>query len=152
MTDYPTVNTIAEHLQDHSRQEPSRSILVPAIIPAKQFQDRTVSVTGAACRSPGSDSSSLGFWHSLLAAADALTMIPTARGGQTHGNYVSQGRFVSGLQLFDHMLFSMGSAEVKATDPGHRTLLEVTTQALLSASYTLSAVDNLSCAVCIGDP
>eukprot|EP00658_Telonema_sp_P-2_P069754 TRINITY_DN5912_c0_g1_i3.p1 TRINITY_DN5912_c0_g1~~TRINITY_DN5912_c0_g1_i3.p1 ORF type:complete len:1078 (-),score=146.22 TRINITY_DN5912_c0_g1_i3:206-3331(-) len=69
-------------------------------------------------------------WYARLMGAQDCSQSLPGRVGSAEQGY--RGHFMSGVELFDSEFFHMSEAEVRATDPNHRVLLEVAGSALLS--------------------
>ncbi len=109
---------------DARRREPQPDIL-----------REPIAVLGMACRLPGEVRSPDDLFELLIAGKEAITEIPAERGWpetlydpdpERRGSfYTRRGGFLSRIDRFEPGFFRMSPQEVRAVDPQHRLLLEL---------------------------
>ena len=132
MFDYPTAAAIVEMSLKH-------------ITPASNSHEMQIGAKPLAARATVRGSHSCipcgdNVWVGLTTGHNSVQQLPAERFDLQSSSYetlyVQQGHFVAGAELFDHQFFGMSSAEVKATDPSHRILLEAVLRASVQAGHS----------------
>jgi acyl transferase domain-containing protein len=119
----------AVRARDARRREPHPDIL-----------REPIAVLGMACRLPGEVRNPEDLFELLIAGKEAITEIPAERGWpdtlydpdpERRGSfYTRRGGFVSRVDRFEAGFFRMSPQEVRAVDPQHRMLLELSWEAI----------------------
>uniref|UniRef100_A0A0K6S8I5 Carrier domain-containing protein n=1 Tax=Chromera velia CCMP2878 TaxID=1169474 RepID=A0A0K6S8I5_9ALVE len=109
------------------------------VIPQPPF-----AVVSAACRLPGGVNGPFQLWERLLEQKDCLGPVPAWRWAHAEHfdpdvesperkYFAPRGGFLQNAEMFDHKFFGISAAEVAATDPQQRLMLEVAVEAFRSA-------------------
>ena len=136
--DYPTPNTLADHLGHHIT---GSTQLVRSVVRARVGVDEPVAVVGVGCRYPGGVSSPEGLWEMVVAGRDVVAGFPLDRGWDVEGlfdpdpdavgkTYCRSGGFLYDAGEFDAGFFGITPAEALVMDPQQRLFLEVSWEAL----------------------
>ena len=125
--DYPTVAAIADFVSRDSPMPCAEQTRNEPVVP--KYNDTAVVITGKECISPGDCTTASAMWNSLCAAKPTLSSFCKSEAhafvrSSTAHIYTTHGHFLSHVQRFDHRRFQMAPAEVHATDPSQRLLLE----------------------------
>ena len=158
MFDYPTCASMAGYIEAQINTKhvctPSESL--------NHFSYRTGSdklstqSIARVCSTPGRCSSPGSLWNSLARAHQSAEKIPLCRfdvdalDGTASALSVKFGHFVHDVEMFDRLYFSMGTAEVMATDPQHRQFLQMAMKLCVASCRSKAALLNGSIGVFAG--
>jgi acyl transferase domain-containing protein len=139
----------AVRARDARRREPRPDIL-----------REPIAIVGMACRLPGEVRNPDDLFELLVAGNEAITEIPAERGWpdalydpdpEHRGSiYTRRGGFISHVDRFEAGFFRMSPQEVRAVDPQHRLLLELSWEALEHAGISPLALKGSRTGVFMG--
>ena len=139
----------AVRARDARRREPRPDIL-----------REPIAIVGMACRLPGDVRNPDDLFELLIAGNEAITEIPAERGWpdalydpdpEHRGSiYTRRGGFLSHVDRFEAGFFRMSPQEVRAVDPQHRLLLELSWEALEHAGISPLALKGSRTGVFVG--
>ncbi|MBB6440244.1 type I polyketide synthase, partial [Streptomyces candidus] len=138
--DYPTVQTLVDHLLDELLGSDA-TVVAPVATRTASVADDPIVVVGMSCRYPGGVTSPEDLWRLVTEGADAVSGFPTNRGWDVEGlynpdpdhmgtSYTRQGGFLHTADEFDPAFFGMSPREALATDSQQRLLLEASWEAI----------------------
>ncbi|ESQ08587.1 MAG: hypothetical protein N838_21930, partial [Thiohalocapsa sp. PB-PSB1] len=100
------------------------------------------------------------YWDNLRQGRDSVREIPAERWGlegfydpdvsTPNRSYSKWGGFLSGIDQFDPLFFSISPREAELMDPQQRLFLQVAWQALEDAGYSPQRLKNSKCGVFVG--
>jgi FkbH-like protein len=100
------------------------------------------------------------YWENLSKGKDSVTEIPKSRWsldnfydpnvGVPHRSYSKWGGFLSDIEMFDPLFFSISPKEAELMDPQHRLFLQEAWQALEDAGYSPQQLEKQKCGVFVG--
>lgn len=118
-----------------------------------------IAIIGMACRFPGA-SDPAGLWKLLMDGTHAVSEVPPERWNieevydpqkETPGKMnIRVGGFLSGIDQFDAQCFGINEQEARFMDPQQRLVLEITWQALETASIVPASLAETSTGVFVG--
>jgi acyl transferase domain-containing protein/thioesterase domain-containing protein len=124
--------------------------------PGRRRQD--IAIVGVSGRFPGAPDVRA-FWKNLCAGACSVTEVPRERWdvssyydpqGAEGKSPCKWGGFLSGVDLFDPLFFSISGSEAELTDPQQRLFLEEAWKALEDAGYADWWLSERRCGVFVG--
>ena len=133
--DYPTPDTLAEHLLRELGVTEETTVTTTAAVRL----DEPIAIVGMGCRFPGDVASPEDLWRLVADGTDAISAFPTDRGwdlaalfgGDGPGTISAQaGGFLYDAAEFDAEFFGISPREALAMDPQQRLLLETAWEAL----------------------
>ena len=150
--DYPTIADIAAYVIGKLRPSQRGQVSMIPTPPALSATDDTpVVLSGMACYLPVARGSVQECWQSLKQGNNSTSEIPATRFTPSNDAiYVRHGHFLQDAQMFENRFFAMSGAEVRATDPTHRLLLEVSFSACVDAGCTKKSLRNTDVGVFVG--
>lgn len=145
--DYPTIQEMAEHIQNLFNQESKTLPLAHCAIHVEP-----IAIIGMSCRFPGQSNDPEQYWSLLEQGRDAIIEVPKSRFNiddfydtdrKKLGKTVSRwGGFIDDIELFDAAFFGISPVEAACLDPQQRILLELTWHALESAAIDPKSLKN----------
>lgn len=159
--DYPTIESLAQHLGVAAPAEASRSA-EPAAVPAVEEDSdlaTAIAIIGMACRFPKADTPEA-YWELLSAGKSAISEVPADRWNiddyydpnpDRRGKMATRwGGFLDRVDTFDPLFFGIAPREAASIDPQQRLLLEVVWEALENAGQVPEALAGTNTGVFIG--
>lgn len=153
--DYPTIESLAEHLADVSN--PVSTEFKEAI--PRDPAGHGIAVIGMGCRFPGADSPEA-FWRLVINKVNAVTEVPEDRWrkddfyaekrGAPGKMNTKWGGFLKNVDQFDSPFFGISPREAAHMDPQQRLLLEVVWESLENAGIPSEKLDDSMTGVFIG--
>ncbi|MEU8250475.1 type I polyketide synthase, partial [Nonomuraea sp. NPDC048916] len=139
--DFPTPETLAEHLYGRLSGTAEHATLPERRDGREIEHDDPIAIVGMACRLPGGVASPDDLWTLLEEGTDAIGPFPADRGwdvdalydpeGRRPGSsYVREGGFLRDAGDFDPAFFGIAPRDAPLIDPQQRLLLEVSWEAL----------------------
>ncbi|MEH2033235.1 MAG: beta-ketoacyl synthase N-terminal-like domain-containing protein, partial [Nostoc sp.] len=127
--DYPSIETLAQHLAIGTATSPCSPFPVPRSLP---INTNAIAIIGMGCRFPKAENPEA-FWELLHQGIDAISEVPRSRWNASNSQ-VRWGGFLEQVDRFDPQFFGISPREAESIDPQQRLLLEVTWEALENAS------------------
>ena len=122
--------------------------------------DEPIAIVSMACRLPGNVNSPEDLWALLERGGDGIVEVPKERWDaaaiydadpDARGkSYCMRGGFVAPIDLFDAPFFGISPREARALDPAQRMMLEVTSEAIEQAGYSMDQLRGSQTGVFIG--
>ena len=122
--------------------------------------DEPIAIVAMACRLPGNVNSPEDLWNLLERGGDGIVEVPRERWDaaaiydadpDARGkSYCMRGGFVTPIDLFDAPFFGISPREARALDPAQRMMLEVTSEAIEQAGYSMDQLRGSQTGVFIG--
>ncbi|WP_454674681.1 amino acid adenylation domain-containing protein [Achromobacter pestifer] len=122
--------------------------------------DEPIAIVSMACRLPGNVNSAEDLWTLLERGGDGIVEVPKERWDaaaiydadpDARGkSYCMRGGFVAPIDLFDAPFFGISPREARALDPAQRMMLEVTSEAIELAGYSMDQLRGSQTGVFIG--
>ncbi|WP_330276707.1 SDR family NAD(P)-dependent oxidoreductase [Lentzea sp. NBC_00516] len=146
--DYPTPQTVAEHLLAELTGE---GLSDDVVAQGQADLEDPIVIVGMACRLPGDVNSPEDLWQLLVTGGDGVTTFPHDRGWEAEamGGTV-EGGFLHGATQFDAGFFGISPREALAMDPQQRQLLEVAWEAVERAGIDATSLRGTKTGVYIG--
>src|SRR5262249_19461077 len=145
--DHPTIESLTDHIVGEGIRIPAAGALPTrerAVSTPPRSSRADVAIIGMAGRFPGADNVDA-FWENLAAGKCSVTDIPPDRWDvapvfdptpQSPGRtYCRRGGFLSDIDRFDPLFFSMSGHDAELCDPQQRLFLEECWTALEDAAY-----------------
>ena len=136
--DYPSIDAICGYfLNDQSPK-------ISSPYKGNILTSEPIAVIGMACRFPAANNLEE-FWELLRNGTDAIIEAPENRwddnpfdkfNDDPDRNFLKQGGFIQGVDMFDHNFFEVSVREAKSMDPQQRILLETVWEALENAGQS----------------
>ncbi|GMU10212.1 SDR family NAD(P)-dependent oxidoreductase [Corallococcus caeni] len=142
------------------KRKPTASAPEPTPAPAPAVAASTdVAIIGMSARFPGARNLDE-YWSHLAAGVDSVTEIPPERWDiqryydpdpkKKERSYSKWGGFLSDIDKFDPLFFSISPAEARLMDPQQRLFLQESWKALEDAGYSPEQLSKARCGVYVG--
>ncbi|MDZ8093949.1 MAG: SDR family NAD(P)-dependent oxidoreductase [Nostoc sp. DedQUE05] len=141
---YPTIQTLAEFLNQAQMPLPERSQLSPShrLGKMKDTQQLEIAIIGMSGRFPGAKTLDE-FWQNCCNGVESISFFSDEElelagidsSSLNDANYVKASGILSDIDLFDAAFFDISPKEAQILDPQHRLFLECAWETLENAGY-----------------
>ncbi|MDZ8064897.1 MAG: SDR family NAD(P)-dependent oxidoreductase [Nostoc sp. DedQUE08] len=141
---YPTIQTLAEFLNQAQMPLPERSQLSPShrLGKMKDTQQLEIAIIGMSGRFPGAKTLDE-FWENCCNGVESISFFSDEElelagidsSSLNDANYVKASGILSDIDLFDAAFFDISPKEAQILDPQHRLFLECAWETLENAGY-----------------
>ncbi|MDZ7963669.1 MAG: SDR family NAD(P)-dependent oxidoreductase [Nostoc sp. DedSLP03] len=141
---YPTIQTLAEFLNQAQMPLPERSQLSPShdLGKMKSTQQLEIAIIGMSGRFPGAKTLDE-FWQNCCNGVESISFFSDEElelagidsSSLNDANYVKASGILSDIDLFDAAFFDISPKEAQIMDPQHRLFLECAWETLENAGY-----------------
>ncbi|MBN3888580.1 MAG: SDR family NAD(P)-dependent oxidoreductase [Nostoc sp. JL31] len=141
---YPTIQTLAEFLNQAQMPLPERSQLSPShrLGEMKSIQQLEIAIIGMSGRFPGAKTLDE-FWQNCCNGVESISFFSDEElelagidpSSFNDANYVKASGILSDIDLFDAAFFDISPKEAQIIDPQHRLFLECAWETLENAGY-----------------